>query len=267
MNLIKVANETIQICKEARYEIEGEQVIFPQGRYESVEVITPKMGEDLLALENKAKNSGKMCRILIENSDSYAAARAYENALVMNFANAHNPGGGFRLGATAQEEALCRCSTLYSSINSKEANQMYKYNNTHISSVESDYMLISPDVLVFRDEKLNLLREPFKTAVITVPAPNRFGAAMFASPEKIRDTFLRRIRIILRAAAERGYRDLILGAWGCGAFGNNPQEVAGYFKQVIFEEKEGTDFDNICFAIYGSENGNNITAFREIFKS
>ena len=266
MNLIKVANETIRICKEAKYEAEGTQVVFPQGRYDSAELITPKMGEDLLAAEAKAKDSGKMCRILVQNSDSYAAARAYDHALVMNFANAHNPGGGFRMGATAQEEALCRCSTLYESITSKDAAEMYKYNNTHISNVESDYMLISPEVLVFRNENLDLLKEPFRTAVLTVPAPNRFGAAMFASSEKIRDTFLRRIRIMLRAAAERGYRDLVLGAWGCGAFGNKPEEVAGYFRQVILEEKEGAAFDTICFAIYGSENGKNITAFREVFR-
>ena len=71
---------------------------------------------------------------------------------------------------------------------------------------------------------------------------------------------------MLRAAAERGYRDLVLGAWGCGAFGNKPEEVAGYFRQVILEEKEGAAFDTICFAIYGSENGKNITAFREVFR-
>lgn len=266
MNLIEVANETIRICKEAKYEVEGTQVVFPQGAYDSVELITPQMGEELLMEKTATQESSRMCRILVQNSDSFAAASAYDYALVMNFANAHYPGGGFRHGATAQEEALCRCSTLYSSITSKDAAKMYKYNNTHISNVESDYMLISPEVLVFRDEKLNLLKKPFRTAVITVPAPNRFGAAMFASSGKIRDTFLRRIRILMRAAAERGYRDLVLGAWGCGAFGNKPHSVAKYFRQVILEEKEGAHFDTICFAIYGSEDGKNITAFREVFE-
>ena len=142
---------------------------------------------------------------------------------------------------------------------------MYKYNNTHVSSVESDYMLISPEVLVFRDEKLNLLETPFMTSVVTAPAPNRFGAAMLASGAKIQETFERRIRIILKAAAERGYRNLVLGAWGCGAFGNKPLQVAEYFKAAIIDEKLGYFFDEICFAIYGNENGKNITAFREVF--
>ena len=265
MNLITVANETLRICKEGSYEVNGNTVRFPEGTYDEVEVITPQMGEALLAKEMAAPEGTTMCRIVIKNSDTYAAGRVYENALVMNFANAHNPGGGFRIGATAQEEALCRCSTLYGSITSQKASEMYIYNNTHINSVESDYMLISPDVLVFRDEQLNLLEQPFRTAVVTAPAPNRYGAAVLASSEKIRETFLRRIRIVLKAAAERGYRNLVLGAWGCGAFGNKPEEVAEYFRMVIVDEKLGMHFDEICFAIYGSENGKNITTFRKVF--
>ena len=265
MNLISVANKTMKICEEAKYEVNGQTVIFPEGKYNEAEVITPQMGEDLLKTETVIPEGAAMCRIVIKNSDSYAAARDCDKTLVMNFANAHNPGGGFRLGATTQEEALCRCSTLYVSITSREASEMYKYNNTHVSSVESDYMLISPEVLVFRDEKLDLLEQPFKTAVVTAPAPNRFGAAMLASGTKIKETFERRIRIILKAAAERGYRNLVLGAWGCGAFGNKPLEVAEYFKTAIIDEKLGYFFDEICFAIYGNENGKNITAFREVF--
>ncbi len=265
MNLIAVANETLKICEAGSYEVNGHTVTFPKGDYDAAEVITPAMGEALLAKEMKAPEDAKMCRIVVKNSDTYAAGRGYEKALVMNFANAHNPGGGFRLGATAQEEALCRCSTLYGSITSQAASEMYKYNNTHISSVESDYMLVSPEVLVFRDEQLNLLEQPFRTAVVTAPAPNRFGAAMLASSAKIRETFLRRIRIVLKAAAERGYRNLVLGAWGCGAFGNKPKDVAEYFRMAIVDEQLGMHFDEICFAIYGSENGKNITAFRQVF--
>ena len=142
------------------------------------------------------------------NADSFQAGRKYKNALVMNFANAHNPGGGFKLGANAQEEALCRCSTLYASITSKKASEMYIYNNTHISRVESDYMLISPNVCVFRDEKYDLLETPVVMGVITLPAPNRYGAALLADDELIEETFVRRIRIMhLRLG------NLKLGQW------------------------------------------------------
>ena len=144
---------------------------------------------------------------------------------------------------------------------------MYKYNNTHASRVESDYMLISPNVVVFRDEKYNFLEQPVVMGVVTVPAPNRYGAAMLAGAELIENTFVTRIRIMLTAAVKYGYKTLVLGAWGCGAFGNKPEDVAQYFKKVIVEEEYGKCFDEICFAIYGSENGRNITTFRSVFEN
>ena len=70
---------------------------------------------------------------------------------------------------------------------------------------------------------------------------------------------------MLAAAAKYGYKTLVLGAWGCGAFGNKPKDVAEYFRQVIIDEGYGKGFDEICFAIYGREDGNNITNFRNVF--
>ena len=207
-----------------------------------------------------------MCKIHVVNADSFQAARKYDNPFVMNFANAHNPGGGFKLGDNAQEEALCRCSTLYASITSKEASKMYLYNNTHLSMVESDYMLYSPDVCVFRDEQCELLEEPFMASVITLPAPNRFGAAMFATNRDIEETMTRRIRIMFRIAAKNGHKNLVLGAWGCGAFGNKPEDVSNYFKKVLIDEEYGMCFDEVCFAIYGRTDGKNIRVFRERFE-
>lgn len=266
MNKIQVANETIRIYSAGKYELNGKEIVFPEGDYEGVEVITPAMGEELLGKDPEIPSDRPMCKISVINSDSYSAAKRFDNVLVMNFANAHYPGGGFRTGASAQEEGLCRCSTLYKSISSNKAGEMYKYNNTHASKVESDYMLITKDVLVFRDEHLNLLEEPFRTSVVTIPAPNRHGAAIFASASLIEETFRRRITIMTKAAIERGYRNMALGAWGCGAFGNDPSEVARYFKEIIVDEGYGRAFDEVCFAIYGSENGRNITAFREVFE-
>ena len=206
-----------------------------------------------------------MCECTVTTESSFGAASRFRNPLVMNYANAHHAGGGFLLGANAQEEALCRCSTLYASIKSDRAAEMYRYNNTHLSSTESDYMLLTQNAAVFRNDNLDLLEEPFPVGVITAPAPNRRGAAVFASSKTISETFLRRIRIILRIAAENGYKDLILGAWGCGAFGNNPTLVAEAFRTALHEDGIGTLFDHAVFAIYGSETGKNYNAFREVF--
>ncbi|MBR1771045.1 MAG: TIGR02452 family protein [Lachnospiraceae bacterium] len=267
MNNIEIAKQTMKITKEKAYEISGKRIDLPEMDFRAVEVFSPKAGKDLLAWDISEKFGERMCRISVVNEDSFQAARRFEKPFVMNFANAHTPGGGFLLGANAQEEALCRCSTLYASITSKAASEMYVYNNTRLASVESDYMLLSPQVCVFRNERYEL-SEPekiFQTAVITIPAPNRFGAAIMASGKLIEETMVRRIRIMLRIAAKKGYRNLILGAWGCGAFGNKPGDVSGYFQKVLIEEEYGRCFDEVCFAIYGSTDGKNITAFRERF--
>ena len=266
MNNIAIGNEAVRITKEKKYSVNGKEITLPEKNYEEVIVISPEDGLAMLSEGPHKFQKNDLCKISVVNMDSYQAGRQYENPLVMNFANAHNPGGGFLLGETAQEESLCRCSTLYASINSGKASEMYRYNNSHASRVESDYMLISPDVAVFRDENYNLLEEPVFTGVVTVPAPNRRGAAMLASEKLIEDTFIRRIRIMLLAAAKYGYKVLVLGAWGCGAFGNSAEKVAGYFKEVIVEEEYGKCFEEICFAIYGRENGRNITAFRNCFE-
>lgn len=265
MNNIQIANETIKITSEKRYETGGKVTELPDFDYKNVEVFSPEDGRMLLD-ENIPQYFGeKLCEIDVTCEDSFAAARRLENPLVMNFANAHSAGGGFRLGANAQEEALCRCSTLYASIASSQAGRMYRYNNTHVSAVESDYMLLSPEVCVFRDEHCTLLEKPFTAAVITLPAPNRRGAAMLAPKKLIAETMTRRIRIMLRIAAKHGYRDLVLGAWGCGAFGNSPEDVSGYFRNILIDEEYGRCFDRVVFAIYGKPDGRNVTAFRKTF--
>ena len=265
MNNISIANETIRITSEGKYERAGQEVCLPNLDFEDVIVISPDEGHKLIE-HGPVWGAGKaLCNIKVINADSFQAGRQYDNPLVMNFANAHNPGGGFRLGANAQEEALCRCSTLYASITSKKASEMYRYNNTHPGRVESDYMLISPNVAVFRNEHYELLERPEVMGVVTVPAPNRYGAALLAGKKLIEETFLVRIRIMLAAAAKYGYKTLVLGAWGCGAFGNKPKDVAEYFRQVIIDEGYGKGFDEICFAIYGREDGDNITNFRNVF--
>lgn len=263
MNNIAVANETIKITAEGCYEKEGKKIALPECDYSAVTVYSPEKGAELVS--KTVIPDAPMCKITVTTEDSFGAAGRFENPFVMNFANAHCPGGGFRLGANAQEEALCRCSTLYASITSDGAKEMYVHNNTHINPVESDYMLYSPHVCVFRDDKCSLISSPFTAAVITLPAPNRRGAAIVASGKKIAEAMTRRIRIMLAVAAENGHKNLIPGAWGCGAFGNKPDDVSEYFRKVIIDEGYGRLFDNICFAIYGKENGRNHLAFKKKF--
>ena len=265
MGNIETASKTIKIIAAGKYEVNGRTVHLPKLDYTKTIVCSPDEGLSLIQTNPPTPTVGELCRIRITTEDSLQAASRYSEPLVMNFANAFNPGGGFWLGAKAQEEALCRCSTLYSSLSSESAAKMYNYNAAYRSEGESDYMFISPNVCVFRNEKCDLLQHPFNVGVITVPAPNRFGEAMFLPEKKVGENMMRRIRIMLTLAKKHGYKTVITGAWGCGAFGNDPKNVSSYFKKVIVDEGYGNWFDEICFAIYGSAESRNIKAFRETF--
>ena len=161
MNNIKIANETIKITSAGKYTVSEKTIALPNLDYKDALVYSPEKGKELLISDISEEPNDKLCKISVVNEDSFQAARRFENPLVLNFANAHNPGGGFLLGANAQEEALCRCSTLYASIKSDKAAEMYRYNNTHLSPVESDYMILSKNVCVFRSEQCELMEQPF----------------------------------------------------------------------------------------------------------
>ncbi len=265
MNNIEIANQTIKITADSFYMLGEQKIDLPNLDFKSAEVFSPEKGSSAADEFSSKVKSGQMCRFSVTAEDSFQAASRYDKPFVMNFANAHNPGGGFRLGANAQEEALCRCSTLYASLKSEKASEMYKFNNTHLGRVESDYMILSPQVCVFRNEKCELLEKPFVAAVITLPAPNRRGAAMLAAKKLVAETMTRRIRIMLCIAAKYGYRNLILGAWGCGAFGNSAKDVSEYFHEVLVDEHFGTLFDEVCFAVYGKPNSKNLSEFTKTF--
>ena len=263
---IRLARYAARITAYGRYCVGGNVVELPRVDFRSVEVVSPEDGAVILAESKGCCNPGGCCAIRVVAEDSFEAATRYEHPLVMSFANAHFPGGGFWLGANAQEESLCRRSTLYASISSREAACMYRRNNTRLCAVESDYMLYSPNVCVFMDGRGELLSKPFMASVITVPAPNRRGAAFFASGRRIGETMLRRIKIMLLVAAKHGHRNLVLGAWGCGAFGNKPREVAGLFRQALVEDGLGRMFDEVCFAIRGRTDDEKFLAFKNVLK-
>lgn len=260
--LAMIAKECIDISRKGFYIKDGKKIKLKDycvdKNFDEVIVINNERSKmikkDLKKFYKDRLSNWKFASINVENKDSFECARKYDNVLVMNFANARNPGGGFLNGARAQEESLCRCSTLYQSINSSKASEMYAFNNSHRIKTESDYMLLSPNVCVFRDSSMNLLDEPYQVGVITVPAPNRNGNAHGVSESKIESSMVKKIRKMIGVAIKYGYRNLVLGAWGCGAFGNSSEDVAYYFFKVLIEEEKARFFENISFAILNDKN-------------
>ncbi|WP_369191378.1 TIGR02452 family protein [Streptomyces sp. R08] len=162
-----------------------------------------------------------------------AARRLTGPVAVLNFASARNPGGGFLNGAQAQEEALCRASALYTCL--LEARGFYDHHRAHRDPFYTDRVIHSPAVPVFRDDKGRLLDEPYTAGFLTAAAPNA-GVVLRTAPERAAElprALAVRAERVLETAVAHGYRRLVLGAWGCGVFRNDPAQVAGAFHALL----------------------------------
>ncbi|MEU9734530.1 TIGR02452 family protein [Streptomyces sp. NPDC048002] len=162
-----------------------------------------------------------------------AASRLGPGTAVLNFSSARNPGGGYLNGAQAQEEALCRASALYTCL--VEVREFYDHHRTHRDAFYTDRVIHSPAVPVFRDDRGRLLDEPYLAGFLTSPAPNA-GVVRRTAPERAAElprALASRAERVLEAAAAEGYPKLVLGAWGCGVFQNDPGDVAEAFRALL----------------------------------
>ncbi|WP_405604038.1 TIGR02452 family protein [Streptomyces sp. NBC_01410] len=186
---------------------------------------------------------------------------------VLNFASARNPGGGYLNGAQAQEEALCRASALYATL--LRAPEFYEHHRAERSPFYTDRVIHSPGVPVFRDDRGRLLDEPCTVGFLTSPAPNA-GVITSRTPEqahRIPAAVAARAERVLETAAREGYRRLVLGAWGCGVFRNDPAVVAAAFHALLTEDgRFAGHFEQIVFAVLDrSSAGPTLGAFRRAF--
>ena len=177
-----------------------------------------------------------------------------KNIVALNFASAKRPGGGFLKGTVAQEESLARTSSLYFSLRC-----CTEYYENPQAPYYSDKMIFSPNVVFIKDDAGNMLDTPVTASIITVAAPNLRDAEN-VDHLKIRDIFVRRIYNVLKLAKDKGCENVILGAFGCGVFMNDPRMVAKYFKWVIKQEFENS-FESIVFSIY-EKPIENVMAFK-----
>ncbi|MEU6665740.1 TIGR02452 family protein [Streptomyces sp. NPDC046727] len=171
----------------------------------------------------------------VTGESSLEAARRLANApvAVLNFASARNPGGGYLNGAQAQEEALCRASALHTCLLAARA--FYDHHRAERDPFYTDRVIHSPAVPVFRDDRGRLLAEPYLAGFLTAAAPNA-GVVRRTAPERaagLPGALAVRAERVLETAAAHGYRRLVLGAWGCGVFQNDPAQVAGAFRALL----------------------------------
>jgi uncharacterized protein (TIGR02452 family) len=244
------------------------------------ELLTPAALADLVEQAPAADDSAGLLVEVTRESTQAACYRLLaeppeENRiaglLALNFASAKNPGGGFLNRARAQEEDLCRASALYSCL--LAAPQYYAANRVETRTsglaLYTDHMILSPGVPFFRAPDHTLLPDLRLVSILTAPAPNT-GATLRSQPDAgpaIEQAFRRRIAMVLALAAACGYRRLVLGAWGCGAFRGDPQLVAGIFAEEL-SGRFHRAFQQITFAILARTRPGrrNLAAFERTFQ-
>lgn len=249
------------------------------------QLLIPEGGDVAAYLPDLERNRGRFsedAKITVSKKRTYEAASGYpgEKVCVLNFASATNPGGGVVKGSSAQEECLCRCSTLYFNLNTPDMwNGFYTPHRNAQDPLHNDDCIYTPEVVVMKTDtaepRLMQEKDWYQVNVITCAAPNLRlvpGNAMNAGDGrkgvKITDRALmelheKRLTRILDVAAAAGNDVVILGAFGCGAFENNPEVVARASKNVI--EKYKKCFRTIEFAVYCSpRDESNYQVFKRV---
>lgn len=216
--------------------------------------------EDLLPPQSAVRHSYTQVQVCNETT-LRASRRLVDNGhrpLALNFANGVHPGGGFLNGARAQEEVLCRSSALYSTL---VGDRMYRHHQERPLPDSTDWVIYSPDVPVFRSDAGEPLDAPWLLSFVTSAAPYAPRIGQPASG----DLLQKRIHRILSIASSYGFETLVLGAWGCGAFANDPSRTAADFRAALVGEFSG-HFANVVFAIADWSNERKyLCPFREIF--
>jgi uncharacterized protein (TIGR02452 family) len=271
-----LAQTTVKIVEHGSYDLPDGRVVAIEAAVKSCLEGTrfyPPEALEQLRRDLLAKPAGSWdTTIEVRNETTLAGvARAVpETGLpvtALNFASAKNPGGGFLGGSQAQEESLARSSALYASL--LRAPEYYERNRGLRSCLYSDGMILSPRCPIFRDDEGNLLDEPIAATFITSPAPNAGAVADNAAGELplILPTFQRRAEHVLALAAAHNCGVLVLGAWGCGVFRNDPDVVAQAFARHLHGGGPWSRrFQRVVFSVLDkSPSQETVGAFRRVF--
>lgn len=251
-----MARETVTIAERGYYQTD-------QGLEVRVDVAPAIDGtrlylpDDVLAGRNGWDGAASPAFEVTGESTLAAARRLGGDVAALVFASARSPGGGFLNGAEAQEESIARSSALYPCL--LAVHDFYAYHRTHHELTYTDRVIYSPAVPVFRDDHGDLLPAAYPVSFITAAAPNR-GAIRGTQPDllgEVEQTLRRRARRVVEVAAAHGHQRLVLGAWGCGVFGNDPAMVAQAFADAL----RGMPFEQVVFAVLGP----NRPPFTEVF--
>lgn len=192
--------------------------------------------------------------IAVEDLTTSGAIVKYKdlkNLCALNFASFFNPGGSFGKVPVhlAQEEYICKDSFLYNVL--KEFSNEYYFNKKlRNKNLYKNFVLYSPDVIFVNNDG----EEEAKCDILTCAAPNASAASSYdnVTNQEIEQAMYERIDFLLTVAKKNDVKNIILGAFGCGVFGNDPNIVSKAFKELLQIKDYG--FDKVIFAIPGGYN-------------
>ncbi len=255
--LAAVAQETLGILERGEYQPPAGQTILVRQTVDAACAATRLyLPDDYPALVAQSSGWQRFANteFAVTNRTTLAAgqqlSREYAALACLNFASAKRPGGGFLNGSPAQEESLVRSSALYPALQTQP--EFYAFHRRQGNALYSSRVIFSPGVPVFRDDAGALLDMPWKAAFLTSAAVNAGSVSGRgqAKQAKIARAMGERIRMVLAVAAHHHCDALILGAWGCGVFRNDPEQIAALFAEALADPLFCNPFRRIEFAVY-----------------
>ncbi len=262
----EIARRTLAACDAGYYELNGARIELAAAVASAVAgTRLYELGVDAFAAP-VARHATRLSVTAESTLDALVRLTAANPAHLgaLNFASAKNPGGGFLRGAQAQEEAIARSSGLYPCL--LEQPSHYARNRAGDSLIYLDLAIYAPRVPVFRDDDGGWFSHAMLASIITCAAPNKGALANLGrlEPVALEAALRRRAELVLAIAAHHGITHLVLGAWGCGVFRNDPALVADAFARPLAGAFAGV-FEEVVFAIVGGAGGANYEAFAAVF--
>lgn len=264
-----IARETLDILKTGHYTSpSGREVDISRLHRQSVEGSRFFPAEETPPLPQEAKTRETV--LTLEDCATVEAilrleAAGAEKIGVLNFASAKNPGGGFLNGAMAQEESLAASGGLYPTLTRQE--EYYRRNRACGTMSYTHCAIYSPRVVFFRDGDFRLLERPVTASVLTLPAVN-LGQVIQRGEDipQAKAVMKERMRRVLRLFGAMGDRTLVLGAYGCGVFRCDPQDIAPWWRELLEEPEVKGRFERVVFAVLDRSRSRACwKAFHEVF--
>lgn len=248
---IEQANNTLDIFDDGYYFYGNEKISVRELDNESTKQAQLIYEDDTKSKLNPKKKYSDQAFIEVINRSVVDIILREEGKIgVLNFASAYNPGGGFLNGSMAQEESLAYCSNLYY-LQKDFVKEFYDFNKSVKSKCYSDRMIYTPNTVFIKDSNFKLLDIPKLANILTSPAVNLGAAIKNREDKKICVNVMKnRMRKILSVLSYYDNDTIVLGAFGCGVFKNEPKDVARYWKELLFNEGWCWSFKKIIFAVY-----------------